>query len=305
MEPAAELPVKQGAPSVWSAAGLQQLLSNLARASADAELASDAALVGKSSLDHIRIVAVVSAKGGVGKSTLAANLAVALHQAGRPVVALDLDPQDALHQHFQLELSSTGLAVAEDVPAVDSASGVKVLPYGVIDEARRQAFEAELLQEPEWLARRLQALNLEEGALVVLDTPPGPSVYLQQALSVANLALVVSLADAASYTALPKIDALIQTYAAERESFAGTGYLLNQMDDSRQLSRDISQILHDLLGEQLLGVVHSDPLIAEALAYNRHVLEFGPQGRGCRDILDCAGALVTCLASDTRAELMV
>ncbi len=292
-------------PSVWSAAGLQQLLNNLARASADAELASDTAELGKPSLGHIRIVAVVSAKGGVGKTTLAANLAVALHQAGRPVVALDLDPQDALHQHFQLESISCGLAATESAAAMESTSGVAVLPYGVVDETRRQAFEAELAQDPEWLAHRLQALNLEEGALVVLDTPPGPSVYLQQALSVANLALVVSLADAASYTALPKIEALIQTYAAERENFAGTGYLINQVDNSRQLNRDICRILHDLLGAQLLGIVHSDPLIAEALAYNRHVLEFDPHGHGCRDILGCASALVTRLASDTRVELAV
>ena len=137
---------------------------------------------------------------------------------------------------------------------------------------------------------------------MIIDTPPGPSVYLQQALSVANLALVVSLADAASYTALPMIDSLIKTHTAGRKSFVGTSYLINQVDNSRQLSRDITQIMQGLLGQQVIGTVHRDQSITEALAYNRNVLDYDPQGRGCHDILDCAQALVERLASAARVE---
>ena len=46
------------------------------------------------------VVAIVSAKGGVGKSTIAANLAVALNRHARTVLAVDLDPQNALHLHL-------------------------------------------------------------------------------------------------------------------------------------------------------------------------------------------------------------
>jgi chromosome partitioning protein len=40
----------------------------------------------------MRILALVTQKGGTGKSTLAASLAVAAAQAGERVAALDLDP---------------------------------------------------------------------------------------------------------------------------------------------------------------------------------------------------------------------
>ena len=60
----------------------------------------------------MKILAVMSLKGGVGKTTVAANLAEAFACAGHfPVVAVDLDPQNGLAWHFDSGLAQeTGLA---------------------------------------------------------------------------------------------------------------------------------------------------------------------------------------------------
>src|SRR5436305_9709103 len=44
----------------------------------------------------MRVYAITNHKGGVGKTTSAANLGAAFAEAGRPVLLLDLDPQGSL-----------------------------------------------------------------------------------------------------------------------------------------------------------------------------------------------------------------
>ena len=51
------------------------------------------------------IVCFASPKGGVGKTTLAANIAGRLAQTGQRTLVLDLDPQNALRLHFGIPLS--------------------------------------------------------------------------------------------------------------------------------------------------------------------------------------------------------
>jgi ATPases involved in chromosome partitioning len=41
----------------------------------------------------MKIISVLNEKGGTGKSTVATNLATALHREGKRVVLLDCDPQ--------------------------------------------------------------------------------------------------------------------------------------------------------------------------------------------------------------------
>jgi cellulose synthase operon protein YhjQ len=247
----------------------------------------------------MKVIAIVSAKGGVGKTTLTANLATALQREGvATLLVVDMDPQNALGLHFGADprslagVSRASLA-GEDWGSVcvQSPSGVHVLPYGVVNESDRVAFERHLDAHPNWLAQQLQGLELPEDAVVLIDTPPGPSVYMQQALSAAQVVVVVSLPDAASYAALALMQRLVHTYCTPRPDFSETLYVLNQVDGARQLSKDITRVMQDNLGERLVGVVHEDQAVREALAYDQSVLEYDPQGQAADDLRKCARVL--------------
>ncbi|WP_010213916.1 cellulose synthase operon protein YhjQ/BcsQ, partial [Pseudomonas sp. R81] len=58
------------------------------------------------------VVALVSVNGGVGRSTLATALSSGLQRQGESVVALDLDPQNALRHHFGVSPDAEGLGPA-------------------------------------------------------------------------------------------------------------------------------------------------------------------------------------------------
>ena len=281
-------------PEAWSSAQLQRLLAETSQQSCVSPLTDLSA----PDLSHIRVVAVVSGKGGVGKSTITANLATALAREGHSVLAVDLDPQNALRQHF---VDAHGRHIPDELgltaPVQDpsqwmrSGADVVVIPYGQPDEGKRRQFEAQLDRNSQWLARFLAELNLMPGAIVVIDTPPGPTVYLHQALTVANAAVVLTLADAASYTALPMISRLLASYTEGRADFAGAHYVINQIDQAKSLTRDITQIMKGLLNKQVLCTVHADAAVGEALAYNRDVMDYAPNSRASHDIRQCAKAL--------------
>ena len=61
----------------------------------------------------VKIIAVVSAKGGVGKTSICANLSAGLTRLGHTVLSIDLDPQNSLRLHFGLSpMHKEGMAPA-------------------------------------------------------------------------------------------------------------------------------------------------------------------------------------------------
>jgi cellulose synthase operon protein YhjQ len=254
------------------------------------------------------VVAVVAVKGGVGKSTIVANLGVGLSRRGRTVLAVDLDPQNALHLHMGGKPEDiTGLSRASvagtswsDV-CVRTNSGVNVLPFGRIDDTNLSALERQIAGDPRWLAHNLQRLELPDDAVVILDTPPGVSNYLRQALGEADLVISVMLADAASYATLPQIEQLIRRHQGPRPGNPECIYIINQADDARPLSTESVDLIQRVLGERVIGVVHVDRFVSEALACGQTVVESSADSIGRGDLMYCADEVLSRLEMSSGA----
>jgi len=142
-------------------------------------------------------IAICSGKGGVGKTTLALNLGLALSQLGYPTTILETDPLGCLAASLNRpELMAKGLAGmlldgGELGGALIStrAEGLKILPAGKIPGGKIHAFE-EAVNAPSRLARLLDSLHQQGNAIVLIDTPAGFGAAVQGSLKVTDSILI-------------------------------------------------------------------------------------------------------------------
>lgn len=218
-----------------------------------------------------KVVALVSMNGGVGRSTLATALSSGLQRHGESVVALDLDPQNALHHHFGVSaalpgIGRTSLEHGQWSPLQQLGfAGCQVITFGDIDIQQQENLERWLKHEPTWLAQRLASLGLNERQTVIIDTPAGNNVYFHQALNVADVVLVIVQADAACLGTLDHLDVLLAPHL-EGQNPPAVQVVVNQVDESNPFSLDMVEAFKQRLGKAPLEV-HRDMAINEALAF--------------------------------------
>jgi len=237
-----------------------------------------------------------SPKGGVGKTTIAVNVAASLAQTGQRVVVLDLDPQNALRLHLGVKLQEgSGFAgvLTGAVPMQplhnclrQTQWGISLLPFGQVDTVAALAVADVLARNPYPLTALLQDLLQDPRQFVIIDSPPGPSSALAAVLPFTDMLVCVLLADAISVSLIPSIESGRAFGIGTQQDVAGgrLRYVLNQFDFNSRLSRATAEAVRPHLGRRLLGEVRRDELVAEAAAAQCPLPYFAPNSIAAGDI---------------------
>src|ERR1019366_817076 len=190
------------------------------------------------------IIAVAGRKGGIGKTTIAGNLAAEFAFMGRRVIVLDADPQHSLAAWARL--------------------GVGILSRCV--ERIKQG-------EPEQL--RVRARKASHNAeLVIIDTPPGMTETLYEAALAADLVLLPCGPSPLDLFALrDALSLALKARAERRAKKPRVRFVPSKVTLNTNLGRGLSTALESM-GKKVLPGITQRVAIAEAVNAGLTVREF-------------------------------
>jgi flagellar biosynthesis protein FlhG len=251
-----------------------------------------------------RVIAVTSGKGGVGKTNLSVNLALALAATGRRVVIVDLDLGLAnadilfdLTARYNLSDVISGRRSLEEV-LVPAAPGLRIVPgaSGVerlanLGEAERQALVAGL------------DLLCADADFVICDTGAGISRNTTSFLAAADEVLIVTT---------PEPTAVVDAYAvikliALTGDHGDLGLVINMAEsaeEARRFSHGIAVTANKLLNAYVaeLGYILNDPRVAQSVRRRRPVFLEHPSSPASRGVRDLAEKLAAGPRADVGGE---
>ena len=145
------------------------------------------------------VITISSEKGGVGKTTLATNLAIYLKGLAEdlPVTLFSFDNHFTIDQMFQLGKQSSQAHVGQIFTGTSLEKLTSAGQYGVqFIPSSRQLFELQQqVKGVEQLAEKLSSSQL--GGIVIIDTSPIIDIFTRNALFAADR-VIVPIKDAAS-----------------------------------------------------------------------------------------------------------
>ncbi|KUG03610.1 flagellar synthesis regulator flen [hydrocarbon metagenome] len=242
-----------------------------------------------------RVIVISSGKGGVGKSTIALNIALVLGTYNKKVILMDADMGLAnidimlgLIPKYTIQHVVQGRKKLKDV-MIDGPAGVKIIPGGSgINELAD-------LNDNE-LNRLIQELSKIDGEYdyMIIDTGAGISRNVVSFLLAADDVIMVTTAEPTSLT-----DAYGTVKTMIKQAYAGKIYLLvNKVTNNSEgimVAEKFRIACKRFLDTDLIAIgnVVNEPAVREGIMRQEAFTQMFPQSTATRNIVSIVDRLMT------------
>jgi chromosome partitioning protein len=248
----------------------------------------------------MRRIALMSQKGGSGKTTTTVNLAAVLGETGKRVLLIDLDPQANATEWLGmkndrrdlLEVFTDGRDLATLIRPT-TAKGVDLIPSSEWLSGAEKGVAGEIGAEV-ILRRALDGLP-PRWDVVFIDGQPSLGFLVISALAACHEVLV---AVEASALALSGLAAVLRNVERVRERLNPeirlAGLLACRVDARQRHDLDVVETMRERFGETVFHtVIRANCRLKEAPSFGKAITEYSPRSTGAQDYRAAAAELVT------------
>jgi chromosome partitioning protein len=207
-----------------------------------------------------RVLAVVSQKGGVGKTTTSVNLAAAFARRGMKTLLVDVDPQGAVrygaglrrgHPPYGFADYLMGARALREVLLPTALPWLRVILTGSVSDEADHSQYLTLVSRTE-VVDELLKMARERCDVVVVDTPPGLGPVVQRVLQSSQHVIVPLQCEPLALQTTPQILRGIQEIVATNEDLVLDGILLTMYEQGNPSSERIAQYVRSHLPKNMV-----------------------------------------------------